>query len=142
MAIRQLSVFLENRPGKLASVTRVLAAEKINLRAMSLAEAPDFGIVRLIPENIDKAEKILKERGFLVKQNHVVAAVIDDKPGALDYAVNLLAENGMNMEYMYAFLSPSKDHACMVIRVDNNAEAEEILNKNGITLINEAQLGI
>ena len=140
MAIRQLSVFLENRPGKLASVTRVLAAEKINLRAMSLAEAPDFGIVRLIPENIDKAEKILKERGFLVKQNHVVAAVIDDKPGALDYAVNLLAENGMNMEYMYAFLSPSKDHACMVIRVDNNAEAEEILNKNGITLINEAQL--
>jgi len=140
MTVKQLSVFVENKPGKLMEALEALAESGIDLRAISLADTSDFGILRAIVNRPDHAYEVLSESGFLVKTNNVLAVVIGDKPGGLASVVRLLSEAKVNIEYTYAFVAHSRDHAYVILRVDNNNEAVDVLNKNEVTLLTEKEL--
>ena len=140
MTVKQLSVFVENKPGKLMEALEALAESEIDLRAIALADTSDFGILRAIVNKPDHAFEVLSESGFLVKTNNVLAVVIGDKPGGLASVVRLLSEAKVNIEYTYAFVAHSRDHAYVILRVDNNEEAVKVLNKNGVTLLTEKEL--
>jgi len=137
MAFRQLSVFLENRPGTLLEVTETLKKANIDIRALSLAETPDYGILRLIVDDSYKAVDAIKETGRIVKINHVIGVQIDDRPGGLVEVLKALGENGYEVEYMYAFLSETAKKAEVAIRVDHDRDlAEKLLADKGFTLLN------
>jgi hypothetical protein len=140
MAIKQLTVFVENKQGTLVSITETLSKHNINLRALSIAETQDFGILRLIVNDEETAEKILKEEGYLIKITEVVGVKIGDAPGKLSKALKVLDENGINMEYLYAFMSRTEKHAYVVIRVENNVAAETVLTEAGFRLITQADV--
>jgi len=140
MTVKQLSVFVENKPGKLMEALEALAESEIDLRAIALADTSDFGILRAIVNKPDHAFEVLSESGFLVKTNNVLAVVIGDKPGGLASVVRLLSEGNVNIEYTYAFVAHSRDHAYVILRVDNNEEAINILTKNDVTLLTEKEL--
>jgi hypothetical protein len=140
MTVKQLSVFVENKPGKLMEALEALAESGIDLRAISLADTSDFGILRAIVNRPDHAYEVLSESGFLVKTNNVLAVVIGDKPGGLASVVRLLSEGNVNIEYTYAFVAHSRDNAYVILRVDNNEEAINVLNKNDVTLLTEKEL--
>ncbi|MBQ1956105.1 MAG: ACT domain-containing protein [Clostridia bacterium] len=140
MAIKQLTVFVENKPGSLVSITETLSKHNINLRALSIAETEEFGILRLIVNDDATAEKILSEEGYLIKITDVVGVKIGDAPGKLSGALRILDENGINMEYLYAFMARTEKHAYVVIRVENNAAAEAALTSAGYKLITEADI--
>lgn len=142
MAIRQLSVFLENRHGTLVEVTELLAREGIDIRAMALADTQDFGILRLIVNDPDAAKAALAKIGFVASINEVTAVAIDDNPGALSEVIRVMAENQINIEYMYAFLTNHKDNAYVVLRVIDNDNAAEVLSANGITLVGETDIRV
>lgn len=142
MAIRQLSVFLENRHGTLVEVTELLAKEGIDIRAMALADTQDFGILRLIVNDPDAAKAALAKIGFVASINEVTAVAIDDNPGALSEVIRVMAENQINIEYMYAFLTNHKDNAYVVLRVIDNDNAAEVLSANGITLVGETDIRV
>ena len=132
MTVKQISAFLENRPGTLAELTKILQRSDIDLRAMSVAETEDFGIVRLIVDDPFKTIQILKEEGYVCSMTPVLAIVFEDKPGALVNVLNLLGENGINLEYSYAFLAKKANSACMIFRVADNEAAIKILTANGL----------
>lgn len=132
MAIKQLSVFLENRPCQLVTVTDALAKEGINIRAMSLADTQDFGILRLIVNDPEHAREVLKANDCVVRQNEVVVVAVEDKPGSLAEVSKILAEHEVNIEYMYAFVTSSNKYAYVVLRVNQNERAEELLSARGI----------
>lgn len=140
MAIKQLTVFVENKPGALVSITDTLSKHDINLRALSIAETEEFGILRLIVNDEATAEKILSEEGYLIKITDVVGVKIGDAPGKLSGALRVLDENSINMEYLYAFMARTEKHAYVVIRVENNAAAENALTSAGYKLITEADI--
>ncbi len=140
MAIKQLTVFVENKQGALVSITESLSQNNINLRALSIAETQDFGILRLIVNDEATAEKILTENGYLIKITDVVGVKIGDAPGKLTEALKVLDENKINMEYLYAFMARTEKHAYVVIRVEDNAEAEKVLEDAGFHLITEADI--
>lgn len=137
MAIKQLTVFVENKQGALVSITETLSKNNINLRALSIAETKDFGILRLIASDEEKAEKILTEEGYLIKITEVIGVKIVDEPGKLSEALKVLADNEINMEYLYAFMTRTEKHAYVVIRVEDNEEAEKVLKEAGFQLIVE-----
>lgn len=139
MSIRQISVFVENKQGSLVKITDVLAKEKIDLRAMSIADTPDFGILRLIVSETDRAVEILKRENCIVTVTEVVGARLRNEPGALATAVKAISDAGINMEYMYAFNGATPHHAYVVLRVDDNNKVEELLLEKGIKSITEAQ---
>ncbi|MCQ2546999.1 MAG: ACT domain-containing protein [Clostridia bacterium] len=137
MTITQLSVYMENRPGKLAAVVSELSEAGINIRAMSLADTSDFGLVRLIVSDLNKARDILKEM-TLVFSNKVLAVEMDDRSGALSTILNTLNEGDVNVEYMYAFVGKQPYSAYAVMQVDNIEKAEELLENRKIrTLCDE-----
>ena len=140
MAIKQLTVFVENKQGTLVSVTENLSKHNINLRALSIAETEDFGILRLIVNDNAAAEKILAEAGYLIKITDVVGVKIGDEPGELSAALKVLDENAINMEYLYAFMARTEKHAYVVIRVEDNAAAEAALAKAGFKIVTEADV--
>ena len=140
MTIEQLSVFVENKPGKLVEALEALADASVDLRALSLADTSDFGILRAIVDKPDKALEVLDNAGFLVKTNEVLAVVIGDRPGGLAAIVRLLSEGGVNIEYTYAFVAHSKDNAYVIIRVDDNDTAAKILTRNEITLLTAKEM--
>jgi len=140
MAIRQLSVFLENRHGTLVEVTELLAAEGIDIRAMSLADTQDFGILRLIVNDPEKAKAALAKIGFIASVNEVLAVAINDNPGALSEVIHVLAGANVNIEYMYAFLSNHKGNAYVVLRVMDNDSTAAVLEAAGIPLVSEADI--
>ena len=140
MTVKQLSVFVENKPGKLVSALEIIAEAKIDLRALSLADTSDFGILRIIVDKPDLALEILSEAGFLVKSNNVIAVVVGDKPGGLASVVRILSEAGVDIEYTYAFVAHSKDNAYVILRVDNNEEAIKVLQKSGISMLTENEM--
>ena len=142
MAIRQLSVFLENRHGTLVEITELLAKEKIDIRAMSLADTQDFGILRLIVDNPDAAKASLSEMGFVASINPVLAVAISDSPGALSEVIRIMAEKCINIEYMYAFLTTHKDNAYVVLRVADNDGAAGVLAANGVTIVSEDDIKV
>lgn len=140
MAIKQLSIFVENREGTLVTVTDAIAKAGVDIRAMSVADTNDFGIFRLIVTDVDKAKQSLDEAGAFVSITEVVAVALEDKPGALAKVVKILADNNVNIEYMYAFITVSKQFAYVVLRVADNDETEKILTENGIQLVTEADM--
>lgn len=135
MKVEQISIFLENRAGRLSEVTRVLSEAGVNIRALSLADTSDFGILRLIVSDFDKAKKVLKEGGFTVGKTTVVAVEVEDKPGGLHNILKLLSGQGINVEYMYAFVQQSGKNAVLIFRFDRTDEAIDILQKNGLKII-------
>ena len=137
MAIKQLSIFVENREGTLVTVTDAIAKAGVDIRAMSVADTNDFGIFRLIVTDIDKAKKALDEANAFVSITEVVGVAVQDEPGALAKVVKILADHNINIEYMYAFITVSKQFAYVVLRVAENDKAEKILTENGINLVTE-----
>jgi hypothetical protein len=140
MAIKQLTVFIQNRKGSVVSVTDILAKNNINLRALSIAETQDFGILRLIVNDEKAAEKVLDENGYLIKVIDVVGVKIGDAPGKLTAALDVLDKAGINVEYLYAFMARTEKHAYVVLRVEDNAVAEAALVDAGFKMISEADI--
>lgn len=140
MAIRQISVFVENKPGRLAEITGFLAEGGVSIRAFSIADTTDFGILRLIVSDTQKAAEVLKAAGVAVSITEVVGISIPDVTGAFAKVVKVLADADENVEYAYAFLTPEAGHAYVIVRVDDNAVATAVLKENGITVIDEASI--
>ena len=141
MNIKQISVFLENKPGALYAMTGVLAQNRVDLRALSVAETKDFGIVRLIADDVYKAATILKEAGYVHSITPVLAVAIADVPGGLNQVLQVLTDAKVNVEYMYAFLGGKKaDHAYMVFRVENNEAATAALASRGIRTVDQEEI--
>lgn len=137
MAIQQISVFVENKPGRLAEITGYLAAGGVSIRAFSIADTTDFGILRLIVSDTETAESVLKAAGVAVSITEVIGISIPDVTGSFAKVVKVLADAGENVEYAYAFLTPEAGHAYVIVRVDNNDKAIEVLKKNDIAVIGE-----
>ena len=139
MAIKQLTVFLPNQKGAVVSVTDILSKNGINLRALSIAETQDFGILRLIVNDAEKAEALLKE-DYLIKTVDVVGVKINDEPGRLTSALDVLDKANINVEYLYAFMARTEKHAYVVLRVEDNEEAESLLTNAGFKIITLADI--
>jgi len=142
MKIRQISVFLENKVGRIMEITEILGAHNINIRALSLADTSDFGILRMIVNNIEKAIEVLKEKDIIVKESYVVAVEVLDKPGGLAAVLKILGNENINVEYMYAFFEQPQDKALLIFRFENPDEAVSVLMKNGINVAGEKKLGV
>lgn len=140
MAIKQLTVFVENKQGALISITDTLAKNNINIRALSIAETNDFGILRLIVNDEATAQKTLSEQGYLIKITEVVGVKIGDAPGKLSAALSVIDKAGINMEYLYAFMSRTQKHAYVVLRVEDNEIAENALENAGFHIITDADV--
>ncbi|MBR3802743.1 MAG: ACT domain-containing protein [Clostridia bacterium] len=134
MSIKQISAFVENKPGQLAKFTDVLTQHGIDMRALSLAETEDFGIVRVITDDSYKTACVLKEAGYIFSITPVIAVEIPDIPGGLNKVLHLLNDKGVNIEYTYAFTARKQDTAYMIFRVTDNEAAAEILKDNGICM--------
>ena len=139
MAIRQLTVFVENKQGTIVSVTDILAKNNVNIRALSIADTQDFGILRIICDDPKETESVLKKGGFISTVTDVLATEIADKPGSMATILEVLAEAQVVVEYTYAFLAPD-GHAYMIFRVDDNAVASAALAGAGIKTANQEDL--
>jgi len=135
MKVEQISVFLENKPGGLENVTKVLKDVNINIRTLSIADTTDFGILRLIVNDVDTAKKVLKENGFTVGRTTVVAVEVPDRPGGLHGILEILSKNNINVEYMYAFVERSGENAVMIFRFDLTDAAIDVLLQNGVKVL-------
>jgi hypothetical protein len=135
MNIKQISIFLENKKGRLAEVTKLLAAHKINIRALSLAETAEFGVLRLIVNDPDACLKILKEHAFVAQETDVIAVEVTDKPGGLQQVLDALQAQDVNIEYMYAFVEKKVDNAIVIFRIDDNQKAIKALQAKGISVL-------
>ena len=140
MKVEQISVFLENKPGSLEHATRVLRDNKINIRTLSIAETVDFGILRLIVNDVEKTNKVLKEAGFRVTKTVVVAVEVPDQPGGLHSIMEVLTREGINVEYLYAFVEKSGQNAVIIFRFDDPEKAIDVLLKNKFTVVPGARL--
>ena len=140
MTVRQLSVFLENKPGRLCAATDILAKEGINLSALTLADTSEFGILRLIVDQPDRAREVLMEAGIVVRISDVLAIAMDDAPGGAVGILHLLSEAGLNIEYMYACVGKQSGKAIMVVRTDDIELAEDILHRGGYGDVNPADV--
>lgn len=137
MYAKQVCVFLENKKGRIAEVTGLLAGEGINIRALSLADTPDFGVLRLIVDDRVRCVRVLKLNGFVVQETEVIAIEIDDRPGGLHRIVELLDREGINIEYIYAFMKKKAEQALVVFKIDDAARAAETLGRSGIAILSE-----
>ncbi|SNR60588.1 ACT domain protein [Humidesulfovibrio mexicanus] len=135
MKVDQLSIFLENRAGRLAEVTRILADSGVNIRALSLADTSDFGILRLIVSDFEKARENLKAGGFTVGRTTVVAVEVTDQPGGLNNILQMLRDAKINVEYMYAFVTQAGANAIIIFRFDRTDQAIELLQKSNISIV-------
>ena len=140
MAIKQLTVFVQNKQGTVASVTDILSKNDINLRALSIAETQDFGILRMIVNDEAAAERVLADSGYLIKVIDVVGIKIGDEPGKLSEALTVLDNANINLEYLYAFMARTEKHAYVVLRVEDNAVAEQLLGDAGFKMISDADI--
>jgi hypothetical protein len=134
MWVKQISIFLENKSGRLAAVTRLLADHGFNIRALSIADTSDFGILRLIVNDPARAYQVLKDAGFTVSETEVLAVEMPDRPGGLAGVLDLLNEAGINIEYLYAFVSKSAENALVLLKVENLEKAAGVLTANGVTI--------
>jgi hypothetical protein len=135
MKVEQITIFLENKPGGLEKVTKILKDAPINIRTLAVADTSDFGIVRLIVNDVELATKVLKESGFTVSRTTVVAVEVPDRPGGLHSILEVLAKENINIAYMYAFVEKSGENAVMLFRFDKQDAAIDVLLKNGITVL-------
>ena len=137
MAINQVSVFVENKQGTLCGIAEVLAKNGVDMQALTLADTTDFGIMRMIVTDTEKAKDVLTAQGYLVKVNEVVAVEMENKPGAFYEVINILGAAGINIEYLYAFIAVCGKNAKIVLRVDDNAKTEALLANKGIKIVSE-----
>lgn len=135
MEVKQISLFLENKKGRLWEAMDVLAKAKINIRALSIADTSDFGILRLIVPDPEKAKKVLTKSNFTVRENDVIAVGVSDKPGGLAAILKILTDADINVEYMYAFVEKSGEKAVVVLRTDSISKGKKALKKAGITVL-------
>ena len=140
MKIQQLSIFVENREGRLAQITEVLAAAQIDIRAISVADTSDFGILRLIVNDPGQAVKALKAAGMTVSLTDVIGIGINDRPGEFSKAMRILADHHITVEYMYAFISRDKGKAYVILRVENSEKALEVLEQGGIKILTAEEI--
>ncbi len=141
MFIKQLSVFVENRQGALAEVVSLLSRGGVNMRAVSIADNQDFGILRAIVNDIGKASEALKNNHVILKVSDVLGVELEDEPGSLAKVLDLLSAGGVNLEYMYAFVTPgTSNRAYLVLRAKNNAKAERILADSGVKMLSEEDI--
>lgn len=140
MSLKQLTIFVENKQGTLVNITDVLAKNNVNMRALSIADTQDFGILRLIVNDNDTAIKALTEAGYLLKLTDVVGVKIGDQPGKLSKALEVLDSANINMEYLYAFMARTEKHAYVVLRVADNEAAEKALEEAGFHMITDADV--
>ena len=140
MAVRQISVFMENKVGPLAEITTLLAQHQINMRALSVAETQDFGILRIIVEEPEKAEQVLKDNQSIFREGSVLAVLMEDRPGSMAAVVDLLAQAGIPVEYAYAFITRQADNACLILKVKEDEAAEALLEKEGVRSLSEQEL--
>ena len=138
MKVEQISVFMENQPGRLAQITRVLGAADVNILALSLADTADFGILRIIVSDNDKAEKALRDEGFTVGKNEVLAVDVPDRPGGLADFLEVLKVNEINIEYMYAYRKAG--HAVLVFRFDDLEKAMSVLPEANFKVLTAEEL--
>lgn len=135
MKVEQISVFIENKSGRLAEVSGVLGEENVNIRALSLADTSDFGILRLIVDDSEKALNVLRKRHFTVNKTEVIGVEVPDSPGGLSSILKILDNNQINVEYMYAFVERSGSNAVIIFRFDNIDQAIRVLLDNGVNIL-------
>ncbi len=140
MSLKQLNIFVQNKKGALVEITEALAENNVNIRALSIADTEEFGILRLIVNDNETASKILKDKEYLIKITDVVGVKIGDAPGKLSTALAVLDNEDINVEYLYAFMARTEKHAYVVLRVADNALAEEALEKAGYHMITDADI--
>jgi len=140
MQVRQISVFMENRAGRLQEITKIIADAGINIRALALADTSDFGILRLIVNKPDETLKILRDAGFTIRENTVIACAVHDQPGGLNKILRVLSDANISVEYMYGFVEKNADEAVMVIRVEDTEKAISTLLDNDVKLLKGEQI--
>lgn len=140
MSVKQISIFVENQTGHLSQVTSVLSDNQVNLRALSIADTSDFGILRIIVEDVEKAAGILQENGFTFTVTEVLAVAMKDQPGGLSEILKVLSEAELSLEYAYAFLLHKEGTACLILRVADNEAAEGALSAAGIKVATQEEL--
>jgi hypothetical protein len=140
MRIHQLSLFLENKPGHMSAICRTLAKQNVNILTLSLADTQQFGILRLIVKDWEKARDILEKAGFVVQVTEVVAMEVDDRPGGLAEILEVLEKSDTNIEYMYAFTSRRGNKAVLVMRFDNPDAAVKVLKAQGRSVLQPVEL--
>ncbi|MBQ2253465.1 MAG: ACT domain-containing protein [Clostridia bacterium] len=133
MLAKQISVFVENSKGRLAQITQILAENNVNIRALSIADTTSFGILRVIVEDAERTEKVLKDAGLTVSVTDVLSLQIEDKPGGLSRALNILSDHDIDVDYAYAFISKTTDKANVVLRVERDEEAVKLLKEAGFS---------
>jgi hypothetical protein len=137
MTLRQISVFLENKKGRLSEALGLVAREKINIRALALADTADFGVLRLIVNDTEKCIAALKKAGFVAQKTEVLAVEISDRPGGLERVLEVFDRADLNIEYLYAFVERRADNAIVIFRTDQPEKAAKALAEEGITVLNE-----
>ncbi|HBA48089.1 MAG TPA: amino acid-binding protein [Lachnospiraceae bacterium] len=142
MTIPQISVFLENKAGQLADITGILSENHVNMRAISIAETSDYGILRLIVDDASKASSILLEQGFILTMTPVVGVAVSDTPGGLSKVLSIISRAEIDVEYMYSVFGQKDGQACMIFRVADTDRLTELLDENGIGTITGETLGI
>ncbi|MBE6905634.1 ACT domain-containing protein [Marasmitruncus massiliensis] len=140
MIIKQLSVFVENQPGRLAEITDALYKKDIDIRALSIADTTNFGILRLIVNHPSRAESALKEQGFTVSQTDVIGVGVEDRPGGLAAALEVLRDANIAVEYMYAFVSKAEKTAFVILRVEDNDAAIRTLQEKGVKILSANEI--
>ena len=140
MLIKQVSVFVENKPAALEEVVSILGENNIDIYALSLADTTDFGILRLIVSAPDKTKEVLKEKGLIVKRTDVIAIVVEDKPGGLVHTLDVMKKSNINIEYIYAFIGKNEKGATVVMKVNNPDEAVKILKDTDVEILTTDEL--
>ena len=140
MLVEQIAVFLENKSGRLAEITAILAENSINIRALSVADTADFGILRLIVDKVEMAKAVLRENGFTVGKTQVLAVEVEDKTGGMAKVLKCLKDAVINVEYMYAFVNKTGENAVLIFRFEKMDEAIATLQKGGFTILSREQI--
>ncbi len=138
--IKQISLFVENRPGRMAKVSKTLSDTGVNIRALTIAEAGDFGVIRMVVDDPERGYKVLKENGFTVSTTDVLAVEMKDTPGGLYEIVNTLGESGVNVDYAYAFVTAKAQKAMLILRVDDLAKARAALSGKGVKIATREEI--
>jgi hypothetical protein len=136
----QISVFAENKPGRIEKITRILAQESINIRAITISSANGFGVIKILVNNPQRAYEVLRTQGIPTYLQEVIAVVMEDKPGSLHNVARVLAENGVNIEDAYGFVVKSGEKAVLVIQVENQPRAQSVLERSGFQLLSDEEI--
>jgi hypothetical protein len=140
VAIKQISIFMENKPGRMARVAKTLSDANVNIRALTIAEAGDFGIIRMVVDDTERGYRVLRDEGFTVSETDVLAVEIKDTPGGLYEIADTLGKNNVNMDYAYAFVTAKAERAMLILRVDDIKRAAQVLQETGVRIATRQEI--